>query len=142
MNYMEQVAHMLGVELDEEFCIKGNDNKFKITKYGMCVFSEFSAVWDFANDILVGILTEHYEIKKPILTDKEKEYLCNVIKPLDIQVTEMRKVNYDDEWEQLIIEYENKLGEPYKIVMPIFDKGTMYKGMKTNIVYAPEELGL
>lgn len=38
MNYMEQVAHMLGVELDEEFCIKGNDNKFKITKYGMCSF--------------------------------------------------------------------------------------------------------
>lgn len=79
---------------------------------------------------------------KIIVTDKEKEYLCNVIKPLDIQVTEIRKVNYDDEWEQLIIEYENKLGEPYDIVMPIFDKGTMYKGMKTNIGYAPEELGL
>lgn len=143
MNYMEQVAHMLGVELDEEFCIKGNDNKFKITKYGMCVFSEFSAVWDFANDILVGILTEHYEIKKPILTDKEKEYLSGIIKPFRNRVKYITKFRgvFDNEFIEIGHVMDNE-AELYYIELPLFKKGTMYKGMEVGEEYSLEDLGV
>ena len=138
MNYMEQVAQMLGVELEEEFKV---DSLLVIKEDG--IYRLFKSKWVKTNYFLDSLLTGKIEIiKKPILDDNEKEYLCNVIKPLEIQVKEIRKVNYDDEWEQLIIEYENKIGESYMIIMPIFDKGTMYSGMDTNISYTPEELGL
>ena len=98
-NYMEQVAHMLGVELEEEFKLKdgilntaqddaakiSKDEIFKITKdgiYGMFKYSEDSCDWNPAYHLLTGILLGRYEIiKKPILTDEEKEYLSGVIKP-------------------------------------------------------------
>ena len=36
MNYMPEVAHMLGVELEEEFKINDNStNKFKLTNSGL-----------------------------------------------------------------------------------------------------------
>lgn len=141
MNYMEQVAHMLGVELDEEFCIKGNGNKFKITKYGMCVFSEFSAVWDFANDILVGILTDHYEIKKPILDEAEKEYLSNVIKPFRDRVEFIVKRSVQ-KYEYIEISYREINTFVGAVCLPIFKENTIYKNMKINEEYTLEDLGL
>ena len=143
MNYMEQVAQMLGVELEEEFKVTGNNGDSLLVIKEDGIYRLFKSKWVKTNYFLDSLLTGKIEIiKKPILDDNEKEYLCNVIKPLEIQVKEIRKVNYDDEWEQLIIEYENKIGESYMIIMPIFDKGTMYRGMDTNISYTPEELGL
>ena len=141
MNYMEQVAKMLGVELEQEFCIKGNDYKYKITKYGMCVFSEFSAVWDFANDILVGILTDHYEIENPILTEKERAYLSNVIKPFREQVDSIGKLD-NGNYECIAIKYHNISGYIGTICFPSFEKGTMYKGMEAGKNYTLEELEL
>ena len=36
-NYMEKIAQMLGVELEEEFRLDDSDDyKYKITKDGMC----------------------------------------------------------------------------------------------------------
>ena len=140
---MEQVAQMLGVELEEEFKVTGNNGDSLLIIKEDGIYRLFKSKWVKTNYFLDSLLTGKIEIiKKPILDDNEKEYLCNVIKPLEIQVKEIRKVNYDDEWEQLIIEYENKIGESYMIIMPIFDKGTMYRGMDTNISYTPEELGL
>lgn len=143
MNYMKQVAQMLGVELEQEFCIKGNDYKYKITKYGMCVFSEFSAVWNFANDILVGILTDHYEIEIPILTEKEREYLSNVIKPFRNRVKYITKFRgvFDNEFIEIGHVMDNE-AELYYIELPLFKKGTMYKGMETGKAYSLNELGL
>ena len=143
MNYMKQIAQMLEVELDEEFNVTGNNGDALLIIKEDGIYRLFKNKWVKTNYFLDSLLTGKIEIiKKPILDDNEKEYLCNVIKPLEIKVMEIRKVNYDDKWEQLIIEYENKIGEPYMITMPIFDKGTMYRGMDTNISYAPEELGL
>ena len=134
---------MLEVELDEEFNVTGNNGDALLIIKEDGIYRLFKNKWVKTNYFLDSLLTGKIEIiKKPILDDNEKEYLCNVIKPLEIKVMEIRKVNYDDKWEQLIIEYENKIGEPYMITMPIFDKGTMYRGMDTNISYAPEELGL
>ena len=143
MNYMKQIAQMLEVELDKEFNVTGNNGDALLVIKEDGIYRLFKSKWVKTKYFLDMLLTGKIEIiKKPILDDNEKEYLCNVIKPLEIQVKEIRKVNYDDKWEQLIIEYENKIGESYMIIMPIFDKGTMYRGMDTNISYVPEELGL
>ena len=143
MNYMKQIAQMLEVELDEEFNVTGNNGDALLIIKEDGIYRLFKSKWVKTKYFLDLLLTGKIKIiKKPILDDNEKEYLCNVIKPLQIQVKEIRKVNYDDKWEQLIIEYENKIGESYMIIMPIFDKGTMYRGMDTNISYVPEELGL
>ena len=143
MNYMEQVAKMLGVEFGEEFHIKGNDSKFKITKYGMCVFTEFSAVWNFANNILVSILTDQYEIKKPILDDVEKEYLSNVIKPFRDKVTGVIKWGKEigKGLEYIVVIYTDDCKER-GMGFPCFKEGTMYKGMEANKQYSLEDLGL
>ena len=37
MNYMEQVAHMLGVELGERFKVSGMDGRFWIDEIGLCM---------------------------------------------------------------------------------------------------------
>ena len=137
-NYMEQVAHMLGVELEEEFHIKGNDGKFKITKYGMCVFSEFSAVWDFANDILIGILTDHYEIEKSILDEAEREYLSIVIKPFRDRIEYIIKNSVYSPFEWITIKYK----DGGATTLPPFKKDTMYKGMEVNKEYSLEDLGV
>lgn len=82
MNYMAQVAKMLGVELEEEFYLKGNDHKHKFSKYGFFRCFE-SNNWVFSWD-LCEILTGKLEIikePKPILDETEKRYLSNVIKP-------------------------------------------------------------
>lgn len=35
MNYMSKVAEMLGVELEEEFCIKDESGFYKLTESGI-----------------------------------------------------------------------------------------------------------
>ena len=144
MNYMEQVAKMLGVELEEEFKVSNYNEAFKITKYGMENFSDFSAKWDFANNILVGILTGHYEIKKPILDDVEKEYLSNVIKPFRDKVKCIVKRDYEMSYgnEYIFIVFNDDGCMQIKMCFPSFKKGTMYKGMETGKKYTFEELGL
>ena len=37
MNYMKQIAHMLGVELGERFKVSGMDGRFWIDEIGLCV---------------------------------------------------------------------------------------------------------
>ena len=45
MNYMEQVAQMMGVVLEEEFNIKGDNSSYKITKTGLYYFNEDKLCW-------------------------------------------------------------------------------------------------
>lgn len=142
MNYMEQVAQMLGVELEEEFKLNDSDDyKYKITKYGMFMYSGFARDWYSANHILLGVLIGKYEIKKPILDDIERRYLSNIIKPFRDMVKIV--IKYDsDKYEYIAIRYrsfEKNIGTVY---LPPFKKGTMYKGMKANKKYTFEELGL
>lgn len=141
MNYMEQVAKMLGVELEEEFKVSNYNEAFKITKYGMENFSDFSAKWDFANHILLGVLIGKYEIKKPILDDIEKVYLSNIIKPFRDMVTSV--IKYDSgKYEYIAIKCRSLEEYIWTVHFPPFKKGTMYKGMKTGKKYTLEDLEL
>ena len=140
-NYMEQVAQMLGVELDEEFKVKIYDSYiFKITKDGLywkCNDGWERVILTIMDDILCGRI----EIKKPILDKAEKEYLSSIIKPFRKQVFSIVKLD-NRNYEDIVIKYHNINGYTGTICFPAFEKGTMYKGMELEKRYSLEDLGL
>ena len=138
-NKMEEVATLLGVELEEEFRINVSPLEFKLTKSGLLYWSNASQMWERSRaieELLIGQY-EIIKIPKPILDDKEKEYLSNVIKPFRDKVISISKksANYGEFIDILIDEAED-------IYLPYFKKGTMYKGMETDRRYTLKELGL
>lgn len=137
MNYMEQVAQMLGVDLEKEFKLESTDYKYKISKDGMKWYSEFYGDWINADNILTGILTGWYKIKKAILDEAEKEYLSLVINPFREQVNGISKNQWAKE-EYICIDLKNDT----VLSFPGFQEGTKYKGMEANKLYSLEELGL
>ena len=79
------------------------------------------------------------EDKKEILDETEREYLKAAIKPFKNKIGTVCKVQMSlDNKEYLIICLKNK---DY-MTFPTFEKGTMYKGMKTNVSYTLKELEL
>ena len=82
-----------------------------------------------------------YELKE-ILDEKEKEYLSYVIKPFRDNVRGIVKyfsiVNFDEQKEWIVIE----IIKNQEIILPRFEKGTMYKGVSLNRAYSLKELGL
>ncbi len=93
---------------------------------------------DESNDFvgLIEWLCEEY--KEPILDDAEREYLSAVIKPFRDRVDYITIVNNDLENQMVIIAYDLC----HECNLPIFKKGTMYKGMESYKKYTLEELGL
>lgn len=144
MNYMKEVAEMLGVKLGEEFKLNDSDDyKYKITKDGMFMYSGFASDWFSANHILLGVLIGKYEIKKPILDDIEKEYLSGIIKPFRNRVKYITKFRgvFDNEFIEIGHVMDNE-AELYYIELPLFKKGTMYKGMEVGKEYSVGDLEL
>lgn len=138
MNYMKQVARILGVELGEEFRVEGFDDKFMLTSTGMFYYDIEDSKWQeslLIYDILKGT-RKIIKMSKPILNEKEKEYLSNVIKPFRDTVERIVK-GYDFGKEFISIDLER--GE---IQLPYFEPDTMYKGMKIYKDYTLEDLGL
>lgn len=144
MNYMEQIAKMLGVELEEEFKIAGDDSKYRITERGLEYVDETIGDW-MIEVLLYRILNGTYEITKipkPILDEAEKEYLSAVINPFRDCVKCIFKNNMPN-YEYIVIEYCDKPNkEKDEMLFPSFEKGTMYKGMELSKHYTLEELGL
>lgn len=144
MNYMEQIAQMMGVELGEEFKITCDEHKYRFTEQGLEYFNYIIKEWiisDCLNNILNGS-HEIVKIPKPILDAKEKEYLSAVIKPFRDCVKCISKNRFDG-FEYIFIVYFSKLGnEDYVLDLPAFEEGTMYKGMEACKHYTLEELGL
>ena len=141
-NKMKEVAKLLGVELEEEFLLKGSLHKYKFTEDGLMCFLNGGTEWipDDLNELIAGKCTiiKH----KPILTDIEKEYLLNIIKPFRDSVVTIAKCNcYGDCAYFIQIKViQNK--RPEYINLPYFEKGRMYRGMKTNKEYTIDKLDL
>ena len=79
-----------------------------------------------------------------ILTDKEKAYLSNLIKPFKKYISEIKKRSIGSQ-EQIVITYHDYLNTDETtsdILLPTFKQGTMYRGMKLWKKYTLEELGL
>ena len=78
------------------------------------------------------------EAKEPILTDSEKKYLSDVIRPFRKEVATISKFNAFDGSQYIYIEMKDRRG----CNLPTFPKGTMYKGMIEGMHYSLKELGL
>lgn len=83
--------------------------------------------------------------KEPILTEEEKEYLSNVIKPFKNRVCYIIKYKnlcaLNEEYIQICVRsYNNELDED--INLPLFVKGSMYKNMQEERRYSLRALGL
>lgn len=142
MNCMEQVAKILGVELNEEFYIEDSDYKYKITKDGMKVYYGINDDWNSVNYTLGDILSGKREIKKPILDEKEKEYLSAVIAPFRDQIIHIVK-HKAVIYEYIVIRFwEIGSKNITNMYFPVFRKDTMYKGMELNKEYSLEDLNL
>lgn len=76
-------------------------------------------------------------VNKPILDEKEKEYLRSVIRPFRKEINYIIKNDFfeENEYIEIVLEKEN-------IIFPNFKKGTMYKNMKSNKKYTLGELEL
>ena len=78
-----------------------------------------------------------YKREEPILDEKEKEYLSNVIKPFRDKVEYIVKLScFRTEYICIKIKHDNPIS------LPDFKENTMYKNMELNTEYSLEELGL
>ena len=145
MNYMSEIAKLLGVEIGEEFKVKGNNkhNKYKFTDTDLVYDSEskMPAIGTLY-DLLKGE-DEIIKIPKSILTEEEKEDLSGIIRLFRDEVItickfeSMRHCGY----EFLSIKINNNVFK-YETTLPYFKKWAMYKGMELEKEYSLEDLGL
>lgn len=142
MNYIVEIADLLGVGLYKNFTIEGfEDTDFKLTTNGLFYYDNRTFTWEkslLLDDILIGTR----KIIKPILTEKEKEYLSAVIKPFKDKVSYIVKRQGFKEDKKLSVEFIIIYVDDEKIVLPSYDKGTLYKDMKLTEKYTVEDLGL
>lgn len=139
MNYMEQIAEMLGVKLYEDFRIKAInemifEKKFFLTEYGL--FSEDSTVpiSTILNDILNG---QYKIVKLPLaLTKEEKDYLSEVIKPFRDKIEYIKRLT-SDSWDSI-----QMIADKGVTAVLFFETDTRYKNMEPDREYTLAELGL
>lgn len=142
-NKMKEVAKLLGLELEEEFKADGFRCEYKLTNDGLMYWSYLDSKWlisTFLKELLTGEL-KIIKLPKPILDEKEKEYLSNVIKPFRDKVISITKYDDGDGGDYIQITVKQNIYSEY-IDLPYFKKGTMYKGMEVKKEYTLKELGL
>ena len=147
MSYMKEVAQFLGVELEEEFLIKGGSKnvKYKFNNdYLVMVIPNVG--WSKANNTLADLLNGKFKIvklPKPILDDVERKYLATVIKPFRNRIKYFYKYpcGANGNYEAITAKIE-AYGYCDCLDFPKFKKGSMYKNMKVGKEYSLEELGL
>ena len=147
MNHMKDVAHLLGLELEEEFRFKTSliglsTYRFRFTENYLQYYYQEANCWSYASfETICGLLSGKYEVVKlPILDDIEKKYLKGVIRPFRDDVESICKCETrSDKKEWIGIRFKSTLCEMY---FPEYPAGTMYRGMALNRKYSIEELGL
>lgn len=118
-------------------------------------FKEFEPIKEMLDDEIITINNYNYtkemiaEVKRPIkyetiykreepiLDDKEKEYLSNLIRPFRDRIKYIVKMPICEEKELIFINLKNDTS-----YLPNFKKDTMYKNMEEDKEYTLEELGL
>ena len=144
-NVMKEVANALGIELEEEFRIKGYTTSYKLSEYGLECWGDTCKDW-YPTHGLEDILTGVCEIIKPselILNDAEKEYLSAVIKPFRDRVICIKKCEDEqDEYIGIQLKYYANEIVTDTLILPSFKRGTIYNGMETDKSYTLEELEL
>ena len=107
-----------------------------------CVYYKIYSVEEFTLRWITDFMKWLEEEYKPnILDEKEKDYLSAVIKPFRKRIEYIKKMNstYANGCQFLCITPADDL---FCFCLPVFEKGTMYKGMEAHKKYTLEELGL
>lgn len=91
------------------------------------------------DDLFTGAILDWmaHEYKPELLDKVEKKYLSEVIRPFREEVVAIEKLETPLREEYILIILKGD-----GIHFPNFKKGRMYKGMKLEKRYTPEELGL
>lgn len=146
-NVIKEVANVLGIALEEEFTLyldKGK-NIYKLSDSGLIYWDNNEYKWNHS-DRLERLLLGCYEINKvpkQILTEKEKEYLSNIVKPFKDKIVSIVKyINCYDSYEFIRITIRQGISDACHIILPTFTSETMYKCMRTDKEYTLKELGL
>lgn len=128
---------------DGDKCTLKNGQVIFVDKTSNYGFDSIDAQLKYFNDDVSIVKVERpvkyetlFEREEEILDETEKRYLSNVIKPFRDKVKAIEKVSYAREFIKIYIK-EDEL-----TILPYFEKGTMYKGMKENKEYTLKELGL
>lgn len=96
---------------------------------------EIQRTSDFFTATILDWMAQEY---KPEILDKvEKKYLSEVIRPFRKEVIAIKKLEVPSGREYILIILKDD-----GMHFPCFKKDTMYKGMKLEKRYTPEELGL
>lgn len=149
MNHMEEVAHMLGLELNENFRFKSrlidlSTYEFKFTEDYLMYYNTEGDYWNKASfDTLCNLLNGKYEViklPKSILAEEERNYLSSVVKPFREKILHISKLSSKD-GESICIDIRYDWEED-SIVLPKFAAGTLYKGMEIGKEYSVKDLGL
>lgn len=111
-----------------------------------CRLSECKGSWVNNKDMFSDkFLNQELEIDVPdVLTEREKEYLSNIIKPFRDKVFGIQKIVGSDNVGYISIEVNSisSLRMSENIDLPIFPTDTMYENMRENHLYNLKELGL
>lgn len=149
MNHMEEVAHMLGLELNENFYVKLDpkvtlESDYRFTEKGLMRYHKIYEEWEYAiYDTFLHLLDGKYEVVKipeSILTEQERCYLSSVVKPFKEKILHISKLSSKD-GESICIDIRYDWEED-SIMLPKFAAGTLYKGMEIGKEYSVKDLGL
>ena len=101
--------------------------------------------WDkcFSDTLFSSVTWENSPIQfrddKP-LTPKEREYLKLVFRPFASHIASVRKLSTNNSEYIWVYIWNGRNGT--SMTFPVFEKGTMYKGMKLKKPYTLKELGI
>ena len=118
-----------------------------------CVFRSVNCVrankssWVYHKDLYSDkFLDQEIEIEVPTFTDKEREYLHNLLEPFKDRIKEIKLVglhNCSLAYLQIsiksVISHYDTANIDF-INLPYFETGTMYKNLKVNKPYTDDEL--
>lgn len=147
MNYMKQIAKMLNVEIGEEFKIEGHDDNLKFQFTENRFLQSYGDVYGWVDSISIMTVLEGrakiIKLPKPVLTDEEKEYLSNVVKPWRNKVKTITKYwGTGDCVNEFIQICYIQNGFDYYMSLPQFERGLMYRGIELEKAYTLDDLGL
>lgn len=142
-NKMSKIKELFGVEIGERFDIERDNEILKdylFGCYGMLVTPTDTTHLRrllLTGELITGVakIIKH---EKPILTEEEHDYLQAVCRPYDVEYIYKSNDRFGTKFYILIY---LKYGE--NIDLPYFSaRRKMYKGMKLNKRYTPEQLGI
>lgn len=83
------------------------------------------------------------EYKPQILSESEREYLSNVIKPYRDRIVNIKKTEHDEpKYEYIVMQLIFRNCFDDYLEFPLFNKDEYYKNMEIDKKYTLEELGL